>query len=423
MGPKPEPIAISILPIDVIDKKIAKLEEFSQNKDITRKDREAALVLLSDYKKIRSIVQDGLHDHDYRDIIQSLFNSLDKLDEEYLLNRPDFEDNELLSVINNYSQRKREIGELFLSENYQAVVSKSYELEEDFGRNSITPDIGLILAMSLAEENRLSEAIQISENVALELEGKPDLIDLRAQNIEWLLKADEKEKALKLYDKLVDDVNEKDAIYNDLRQRLFDDEEDDLENLEEFFIEDLLYEASSLSEPGRAKELLHQVERLIMEESYSEARLVLLRWRLRVEGTLEENIIEKALDIVSRAEKRPQREEPTKNENVENAEKLIEQEKFKEALEILNSEPEGDPDIQNLRNLAVEHLINSERNRAAKLFLEAKNTDDPKIKLEILLSSYRILEALIESYPSSNLIEKLNNHIESVRDEIEKLSE
>ena len=423
IGPEAEGITTPILPADAIDKKIYMLEDFLKRQDIFKQDRESALALLSDYRKIRLATQGKMSDQDYRDVILTLFNCLDRLDEKYFLEKAGIEDKIPSMVIDELTLRKQKIRDLYLSENYQEVISMCTELKADFGRNSLTPDIGLLFALSMAENNMLAEAIDIGEGIVGELEGKPDLIHLRAGIIEWLLEIGEREKAIKIYEKLIDNVNEREALFNIVRQSIAVDEEYELESHEEFSIEDLLRETSNLSEPDRAREVLNAAERLIMEHSYSEARLMLLRWRLRIEGGPEEEIVERALEAVSQAEERYQNKIPRKNETIEKAAKLIEEENFKDALEILNNAQEAGPEAKELRDLAIEKLINSERNRAAKLFLQIRNTDDPKRKEDILLSSYKILEELIETYPSSDLIDKLKNDLKYVRDELEKLRE
>ncbi len=85
------------------------------------------------------------------------------------------------------------------------------------------------------------------------------------------------------------------------------------------------------------------------------------------------------------------------------------------------SEREESHEIKELREQAVESLINRERNRAAKLFLTARRTHDLEKKEEYLRSSYNILKELIEKYPSSPLISKVKSHLEKVEEELEKL--
>ncbi|MFH1953464.1 MAG: hypothetical protein ABIL06_17830 [Pseudomonadota bacterium] len=69
----------------------------------------------------------------------------------------------------------------------------------------------------------------------------------------------------------------------------------------------------------------------------------------------------------------------------------------------------------------MESLINSERNRAAEIFLTAKKTKDPSKKKELLNSSCDILKALIDNYPSSPLNQKLKSHMAIVKEELESI--
>ena len=138
--------------------------------------------------------------------------------------------------------------------------------------------------------------------------------------------------------------------------------------------------------------------------------------------------IDQALETLEQAEERFQKEEDTmaltENTTLQMARKLIEEENFEEAiakLDELRDDQGMTSETRELKDLAIEKLINRKRNKAAKLFLLAKNTGDRAKKEELLLSSYKILQALIEKYPSSNLINKLNNHIKNVKKELVKL--
>ena len=79
------------------------------------------------------------------------------------------------------------------------------------------------------------------------------------------------------------------------------------------------------------------------------------------------------------------------------------------------------PEMQELKRVATEKLIKRERKKAAKYFLMARKTRDPAKKEELLLSSYDILKGLIEHYPSSPMLEKLNGNLKTVREELNKL--
>ena len=81
------------------------------------------------------------------------------------------------------------------------------------------------------------------------------------------------------------------------------------------------------------------------------------------------------------------------------------------------------PETGKLKGFAVDKLINRERNKAAKLFLMAKNTEDPVRKEELLVSSYGLLKAIVDDYPSSPLNDKINDHMDKIKRELDKLKE
>ncbi len=413
-------ITAPLVPPDIIDSKIAMLEEFSENKRISGPDQEMIEQLLSDYKKVRSIALGNMSERAYQELIRTLFTRSAALAERHFMDKINGKGPSFSASIQEFSSKEREIWNSYLSGDYRGVISKCSEYEKELGADYLPLDIGLLFALSLAENNMLTEAIETGEAVAGQLEGKPDLIHLRAGIIDWLLKKGEEEEALKVYERLVDNINERDALFDSIRRVIAHDER---EGTEEFLIEDLLVEASYLYDPGPIKDILNKVEELIMGGSFSEARLMLLRRRLRAEEGPEAGIIEKALNVVVRAEEMHQDNISLRNRTILKARELIEKEEFRDALELLSNEQETDLEIEALKGLATERLINNERDRAARIFLMAKNTENNQRKKELLLSSYNILRDLIETYPSSTLIDKLNNNLSKVEEELEKLRE
>ena len=110
------------------------------------------------------------------------------------------------------------------------------------------------------------------------------------------------------------------------------------------------------------------------------------------------------------------------SDGVKLAKKLVEDVKYEEAisrLEEMQREGTASPDSRELKETAIEKLINRERNKAAKLFLMAKGTSDRAKKKELLSSSYNILKVLIDKYPSSPLISKINDNMNRIREEME----
>jgi len=135
------------------------------------------------------------------------------------------------------------------------------------------------------------------------------------------------------------------------------------------------------------------------------------------------------MKTVEAAEERYLEDKGLEDVNVKRVEGLIEKERFEEAISSLDkleaSPAEGNVQdkADRLRDLAVEGLIHSERERAAKIFYMAKQSKDISKKEELLLSTYRILNNLIEKYPLNSLINKLNDNLKSVQDELDKLEE
>jgi hypothetical protein len=426
--PKPPavspPAPLPVLPADMIDKKIVYLTHLLEEKKLDEEDREIALNLLSAYKMIRS--QENTTRYDDRKIIHALFANLSQLDEKYFL-KEKVEEKLDSDVVTFLSLKRKKILDDFLSEDYQRVINDCLELEAIFGPDSLTPEIGVFFAVSLAKKGMLKEAVSIGERIARELEGSPDLIHLRANIIQWQLDLGEKEKAQEGLEKLMDNLDEREAVFSKT-MAMVTGRDQKIASREEMPAEGLSTEGSPLQETDPMEELLRRVDELIQEHEFKEAKLRLIRERLRVQEVSKIETIDHALKTVEMAEEGFEKEKNSEltqeKETIELAKKLIEEEHFEEAISKLE-ELKGDQDtaaeVKALKDLAIEKYINQERNRAAKLFLKARRTTDQARKEELLLSSYEILEALIEKYPTSNLVAKLNDHIGKVREELGKL--
>jgi vacuolar-type H+-ATPase subunit I/STV1 len=181
---------------------------------------------------------------------------------------------------------------------------------------------------------------------------------------------------------------------------------------------------------GTIKEVLTEVDRLIKQHEFQSAKILLIKRRLTLEEGPDVDTVDQALESVDLAEDKYQNavniKVLQKNQTLTSAIELIEEEKFEEAitkLEALEHSQEMIPETGRLKGFAVDKLINRERNKAAKLFLMAKNTEDPTRKEELLVSSYGLLKALVDDYPSSPLNDKINDHMDKIRRELDKLKE
>lgn len=418
--------AITIEPVlaeEAIDKKISFLQDLLAKYKVQEKDRGAVSNLISDYQKIREIQQSELSHDDYRNIIRILFQNLSLLDERYFSLQGQVNNESYAKAINDLYLKKEGILKKYLAKDYKAVISECKELETAFGADSLTFDAGILLAMSLAKEGRFLEAIDTSDKIIKDIEGRPDLIQLRAGLIEWRINTGKKEKALKEYEKLIKDMEERQSLFDKTTNKI-NSQDKNIEQSDQL-LKDLLNEKANTDVNTRIANVMKEVNSLINQGDFAGAKILLLRWKLRTEDPLEIVQIDKALTSLDLSEKESQ--ENLKNntkEDIDSVTKLIEDEEYEPAikmLELIKSRGDRNQDIDMLMNSAVEKLINKERNKAAKIFLTVKKTTDIKKKEELLVSAQDILSGLIEKYPSSDLIDKLKSNLNSVKDELKKI--
>ena len=433
--PPPEKVVIrpqeptkpsAVLPADLVDKKIAYLSDILKDKTLNHEDRTMALELLGAYKKIREASQGPVSNYDPKQIIRLLFNQLNQLDEKYF-SKKDRDKQPYSDAISIFSFKRRKILDAYLSGDHQGVIDGCIELEAAFGPDSLTPELGLFFALSLAKKGMLKEAVEIGEKIVRELDGKPDLTILRANIIQWQMELGNREKAIKVYDKLTDSMDEMNAIFH-LAKRKVTGEGVAAVHHKKTPPENLSSRQAVRQDTDPMEKILKEVEILIRRHAFDEAKLLLIKQRLRTQEGPDLETIDQALKTIELAEERLRNEEDIriaqKRETLKMAKRLIEEENYEKAitqLEELKEDQDVGADSKALRDLAIERLINRERNRAARFFLQAKKTVNPQKKEELLFSSYNILKGLIEQYPSSNLIDKLNKHLSKVKEELMKL--
>jgi tetratricopeptide (TPR) repeat protein len=402
--------------LDLLDRKIEVLKAILQTEGVSEKDKKTASTLLESYKKLKVTYSGHLTEAEYRKVINTLFKMLSALDENYFAEQrgvPDYS-----GIISQFSIKRKKIMDTYFAGDFKGVINQCLELKSVFGQDALIPEIGLVFALSLGKQGMPKDAIEIGEGIALEMEATPDIIHLRAKIAEWYLNLGQREKALNMYDKLTDNLDERQGILNGLTRKITGktDPEPPSETKTDF--QDL----------SPMDEFLLKVDALMQEHLYDEARLLLIKHRIRLEGGPDVEIIDEALKGVEIAEEKFEKEKRSKddyiNEAIETAKNLIEEESFEAAISKIDELQDlhgPSSETMALKNQAIEKLINSERNRAAKLFLAAKKTQDRAKKEEYLLSSYKILKAVIDKYPSSPLNAKLKSHIKTLTKEMESL--
>lgn len=424
--PDPRTPSLSSRSMDRIEERIAYLSRFLEEQKGSEEARETAKTILDTYRTLQKTSQGQSKSPDYKKVFKALFNNLSSLEEKYFAGEKSEGKLDTL-IIHRFSQERKRIMNLYLDGDYQGVINQCLELEASYGPNALTPEIGLLFSFSLAERGLFEEAVNIGGRIVRELEGKPDLMLLRANLIEWQLDLGDKEGASKIYEKLTDDIQDKEAIFKRAEKML-------LENETQTALGDTSSGLAAIStdvwDTGNLREVFEEVDRLIKQHEFQSAKILLIKHRLILEEGPDIETLDQALESVDLSEEKFQKEAVTrasqKNETLNSAMELIEEEKFEEAitkLEAFEHSQEMTPETGMLKGFAVDKVINRERNRAAKLFLMAKNTEDPARKEELLVSSYDLLKALMNNYPSSPLNDKINNHMDKIKKELDKLNE
>lgn len=408
-----------VIPLNIIEKRITDNQEMLEKYDIPEEQKEIALSLVDIYRKLRTMNTENTKGPEYRAIIKDLFDSIGILEKKYLhvFDISDLESRR--AIISDYSLMKKKIFENYLIGNYNGVISQCSDFERKYGKESLTEEISLILALSLAQENMVQEALSIGEQIITSMQLSHDSILLTANIVKWELERGNRQDALNYFEKLLDDINEKNALFKKTENLISEYESsDDLDTLKDLYLTE-----SDRSKDGAAEAKLTRVEKLIKEENFAEARLLLLRWRLRAEEGPEVELIEQALKSVEAAEESLKQEDSNDKIKLDEARDLLGNEKYEDALELLESiENEAlASEVNQLREKAIEKLINRKRLEAAVLFSKAKESDDINTKRTFLITSQKILENLIESYPDSILAERLRSHLDKVNDELNNL--
>jgi hypothetical protein len=432
--PEPSVVPAPLFPADLLEEKIGFLIRILEKEDLTEKDREIASSLLDTYKSVKSISAGAFKEVEYQKVVRALLNNLNVLDAIYF-SKQEERAKDYSRSISLFAAKKKEIQEAYALGDSKGVINHCLELKSVLGPDALTAEIGLMFALSLAKVGMLAEAKSIIEGIVPELDTSPDLNYLRASIAELQLRLGEREKAIQVYKKLTDTFHKQDVVLQALNKRIsrapVEDREIDAPppsraGLEAHAKAQSDYELTTQPEVN-ADQILYEVEQLIRERKFGEAWDVLVLKKGTVSSEAELKIIDQALKRLERAQEEYLEETISviseKKEAIQSARKFLDEEKYEQAISSLDtlSEREESHEIKELREQAVESLINRERNRAAKIFLTARRTQDPEKKREYLRSSYNILKTLIEKYPSSPLINKVKSHLEKVEEELEKL--
>lgn len=424
--PRPKLYYKTVLPLSAIDEKTSYLKSLLESGELEGSDRELALDLLTNYQAIRDAVQEPANRAEREKVIRLLFANRSMVEKRYFSEKKKGT-KEYPHVVNQFIASQKEIINKYLSGDYRGVIDLTIRLEKKFGPDSLTPEIGVLFARSLASKGMVKDAIGIGEKISKDLQGKPDFLSLQGNLIRWYLDAGDNQGARMSYKRLVNYFNEKEKALRIAKENISAHEKEisASTSVEE---EGRISYSNEKTKPNSLKDILDEVNTLIEAHQFDRAKLLLIQQRIRAQEDSDKSLIDSALKSVDLAEEKFQKQMQAstdlKAQIIKDASDLIERENYEAAIAKLDSLSKvgvQGPETKKLRALAVEKLINRDRNRAAKLYLLAKHTREPSKKEELLLSSYQILKALLEKFPSTPLTDKIRDHIKKIEDELDKL--
>jgi tetratricopeptide (TPR) repeat protein len=326
-----------------------------------------------------------------------------------------------VSGIKDYQGEREAILAAYANKDYRVVIQRCAELAKRFGGGALTTDLQMVLALSLGAEYRYMDAVQEAEKALNGRDALPDPIELRLKSAEWHLALGHKTETAALLRSVEQSVAEASMEREKLAARLA------------ALAPEMPSTSSEISGGGQRKgpadpsESLETVEALVKEGRFEEAAAVLEENRALIQAGSPPDTYEQALERLEKAEEQHLREQigviSMKEQTLSHVQQLLEAEKFEEAIAAVDSigvEGPVDETTRALLDEAVSGVVNRERNRAAKAFYSAKQTDDPTKKATYLRSSYDILKQLIDKYPSSDLIPKIKSNLNTVESEMTK---
>lgn len=404
----------------ILDKRVDEIKKMLEEDTLSEDRKETAVSILQAYDKLKSLNKENSTEKEFRKTIKLLFETLVSIEQQYFYSGIVPSDNAGEIIFENYSEQKNKIYEDYYAENYSGVITGCYDLISGFGKNGLTTDLGIILVEALAKNNMSSDALTVAKSILAPVEIRPDLIQLLATSIELEIKMGNRENASLLYEKLVDNINERNNLYQKTKNLLSKSSEDSS------IVDESITKKMSTIDPEKSiqiTQLVNKVEDLISKKDFSGARLELYRRKLRAEEGAERDMIEQLLKSLDKAEEQNDNKNNNNNLIIDDARKLVEEEKYEEALDIL--EPafeEGDNyEAEKVKKEAVEKLINRDMNIAGKLRIAALNEGDKQKKRDLLLKARSILQNLIDKYPASPSIGRVKRNISIVDEELMQL--
>jgi len=413
----------------LLDQKIRVMEGVLASKDASEGDKQTAQAVLNAYQQLKGSTASRLSEKDYQQLILTLLKAMSLMDATYF-ERREVRHTDDAGALARFDEKRRAIINSYLKRNYQGVIQEALEVRKTFGPDALTREIGVLYALSLAEEGDLQQAIEVGEAVAKELDRVPDRVQLRSEIARWQLQLGRQDRAVQTYEKLSRQQEDRAALVQEVGRRIGPPEkEKSIDQAQQGEPAPGAEPGASLPDEGYTMdELIQKVRSLVKEHAYGKARILIVRERIRAGEGPQSELLDRELENIDQQEAafqaRQQEGESAQKATQEIARRMIEEENYQGAIDTLSEAGASqglDSESLALKNRAEESLINKERNRAAELFLAARKTNDPSKKKELLRSARAILKGLIDTYPSSPLNPKLKSHMAVVQKELDKL--
>ena len=413
------------LNIDIayVEGRIQVLKNLLKTDALSDSERKTVVALLDTYSLLKKSAPGPMTAKECDMLTQSLFESISLMENTYFESLGKASSDE--SSFADFMEKRKEILDLYGEKNYAAVIQRTLALQTRFP-NGLTPEIGIIFAISLAEDGLLEEAIEVGSEIAKRIENTSDLVQFRGDMVQWQLALGDQAQAIHTLEKMSRIQDNRAIMINDLRNRIEQMPRQPDQPFQSMF-QPPEGTAPETLQPDM-KSLQEKIDALAKNHQFAEARQLLLKEKAEREEGPETELMDRALQNLEEAESAYEESVKIKEnylkQTYESAKELYEKEDYKGAittLEALEKMQMLNAEAADLKNRAIENLINRDRNRAAELFLEARKTKDPRKKRALLETSRKILKTLVEDYPQSPLKHKLTSHINIVEKEIEKL--
>jgi hypothetical protein len=417
---------VPLLSGERLDERMDSLRILLEKGPLEETERRKAAGLLSAYRGLKEAPLGHSSDELSLRALRELLSRLSLLEEEFFFRAtkdPSWETapgSDREAMIRAYEAR-----------DFKGVVDRFRRMEQGPGA-VLDPEIALVAGRALAAEGRMEEAIQTAERMAAHLEGKPDLFSLKCQIAAWYAHVGRTQDADLLYEQLKEGETTRAETIRNLRLGLsqFSERDGAVEDPDPLPLPHGGENGDRMEIPpvDPANAFLQEFDQLLHLRKFTEARDLLFSKEDEVQTESEREALARAFSSLDSAEEEFLQRRvwalSGREDHLEQIRQWVDEEKFEEAissLEALERDLLASDESRAIKDRAVEKLIHRERNKAAKLFMAARQSNERTKKEEFLNTSYGILRVLVETYPSSPLSERVKENMARVQEELEKL--